>query len=85
MKNVFRKGDRVVCRVKESVCVNNVSYSVYEHDVLTVRSVRIYPNIGFCVSFDEMREGDFYLAMDFGMPDLKFAHDLLKSIKISLN
>lgn len=82
MKNVFRKGDRVVCRVGESVCVNNASYSVYEHAIVTVRAIRIYPNIGFCVSFDEMREGDFYLANEYSGLDIEFAENILNSIKI---
>lgn len=82
MENYFRKGEKVVCVSDSAYPIQNSQTRVAKHEIVEVRAIRIYPNVGFCVSLKGFSEDLFFQALHFDYPDRGFADEVLKMISI---
>lgn len=76
----IQRGEKVVCNTDSLlVGVNDVA-KPKKHEIVTICKIRIYQNIGWCISLEEYDHEVFFHISGFDHKDTDFAESILKSL-----
>ena len=76
-----QKGEKVVCNTDSLLIGKNNISTPKKHEIVTVCKVRIYQNIGWCISLEEYDHEVFFHISGFDHKDSEFAENILRSLR----